>query len=161
MRVSRGAAKPSKVERPGGGHPVRVVGGSWGWKTWGSSVVPRNQIASNALIQLISSRSQAIDAGSLEQVGELLAGIEHPCLHRALGNPDDRAGLFHRLLVVVYEVDYFAMRRRQLCHAGAQNLAGIAAVQRGFRRIGLVGDFEHVPLAGVLRPALTDSVQPA
>jgi hypothetical protein len=83
------------------------------------------------------SRRQAVDAGALEQIGELLAGIEHPGLHRALRNADDRAGLFHRLLVVIDEVDDLAMRRRQLGDAGAQDGAGIAAVQRSFRGVGL------------------------
>src|SRR5664279_1200387 len=77
-------------------------------------------------------RSQAVDAGDPEQLGELLAGIEHPGLHRALRDPDDRADLFHRLLMVVDEVDDLAMRRRQLGDAGAQDRAGGCAVERGF-----------------------------
>jgi len=67
----------------------------------------------------ITSRRQAVDAGAPEQFGELLAGIEHPGLHRALGDADDRADLFHRLLVVVDEVDDLAMRRGQFRNAGA------------------------------------------
>ncbi len=45
-------------------------------------------------LRFTSSR-QTVDTGSLEQIGELLAGIEHPGLHRALGDADDRADLFH------------------------------------------------------------------
>ncbi len=59
----------------------------------------------------LTSRRQTVHTGSPEQIGELLAGIEHPGLHRALGDADDRADLFHRLLIVVDEVDDLAMRR--------------------------------------------------
>ncbi len=55
----------------------------------------------------------------------MLAGIEHPGLHRALGNTDDRAGLFHRLLVVVDQVDDLAVRRREFGDAGAQDRTGV------------------------------------
>src|SRR6202167_982149 len=61
----------------------------------------------------MTSRSQAVEAGDLEQVGELLAGIEHPGLHRALGNPDDLAGFFHRFLMLIGEGGDLAGRGRQ------------------------------------------------
>src|ERR1700743_610957 len=64
------------------------------------------------LIQLSLLRRQGVDAGALQEVGELLAGIEHPRLHGALGDADDRAGLFHRLLVVINQIDDLAVRRR-------------------------------------------------
>lgn len=56
-------------------------------------------------------RRHGLDTGALEQVGELLAGVEHPGLHRCLRNADDLAGLFDRLLVIVDEVDDLAVRR--------------------------------------------------
>src|SRR3984893_17885606 len=99
-------------------------------------------------------RCQTVDAGALEQIGELLAGIEHPGLHRALGNPDNGTDLLHRLLVVVDEVDDLAMRRRQFADAGGQDGAGGAAVERGFWRVGLVGDLTYVFLVDVLVAAL-------
>jgi len=49
-----------------------------------------------------------------------------------LRNPDDRADFLDRLLMVVDEVDDLAMGRRQLGDAGAQDRAGVAAVERGF-----------------------------
>jgi hypothetical protein len=42
----------------------------------------------------LSLRRQVLDPGALEQIGELLAGIEHPGLHGALRDADDLAGLF-------------------------------------------------------------------
>ena len=69
------------------------------------------------------------------------------------------ADLFHRLLMVVDEVDDLAMRRRQLGDAGAQDGAGGAAVERGFRGVGLVGDLKHVLLVDVLVPALAQRGQ--
>src|SRR6185312_14836837 len=98
--------------------------------------------------------SKAVDARAPKKVGELLAGIKHPCLHRALGDADDGAHLFDRLLMVVDQIDDLAVRRRQLCHTGAQDFAGGGAIERSFRRVGFIRNFAHVFLIDVLEPAL-------
>src|ERR1700678_3710176 len=121
--LKRGGCPEHKATRRE--HPIRVVGGA------------REVGSSDIGIAAITSRSQALDAGDLEQVGELLAGVEHPGLHRALGNPDDLAGFFHRFLMIIDEVDDLAVRGGQFGDAGPQNCAGLAAVQRSFGRIGL------------------------
>src|SRR6185437_9277842 len=94
--------------------------------------------------------SKAVDARAPKKVGELLTGIKHPCLHRALGDADDGAHLFDRLLMVVDQVDDLAVRRRQLCHTGAQDFAGGGAIERSFRRVGFIRNFAHVFLIDVL-----------
>src|ERR1700749_328129 len=83
-------------------------------------------------------RGQTLRAGHLEQIGELLAGIEHPGFHRALRKTDDAARFLDRFLMVVDEVDDLAVRRRQFCDTGAQDIAGVAAVETGFGRLGIV-----------------------
>ena len=82
--------------------------------------------------------SDAVDAGALKQLRQLFAGVEHPGLHRALGDADDGAGLFHRFLVVVDEVDDLAVGRRQLGDTGAQDGAGLAAVEGSFGGLAVV-----------------------
>ncbi|KTT92367.1 hypothetical protein NS44R_14600 [Mammaliicoccus sciuri] len=61
--------------------------------------------------------------------------------------------------MVVDQVDDLAMRRRQLGDASAQDLAGGGAIERGFRRIGAVGDLQHVVLVDVLVLALAQRGQ--
>jgi hypothetical protein len=51
------------------------------------------------------------------------------------------------------------MGRRQLGDAGAQDRAGVVAVQRSFRRIGFVGDLKRVFLIDVLVLALAQRGQ--
>src|SRR5215472_6350526 len=108
---------------------------------------------------MFSSGRETVDASALEQIGKLLAGIEHPRFHRALGNADDLADFLDRLLMIVDEVDDLAMRRRQFCHAGAQDLARVRTIQRGFRRIGLIGDLAHFLLVDVFETPLTQRGQ--
>ena len=56
-----------------------------------------------------ASGRQTVDAGALEQVGELFAGIEHSGFHRALRDADDRADLLDRPFIIVDKVDDLAM----------------------------------------------------
>src|SRR3984893_12798019 len=58
--------------------------------------------------ELLSERA---DAGLPEQIRHLVAGIEHARLHGRGRNPDDLRHLIHRLLVVVHEIDDFAVSR--------------------------------------------------
>src|ERR1700722_1501995 len=87
-----------------------------------------------------ASGGQAVNASHAQELGELFAGIKHAGLHRALGDADDPADLFHGFLVIIHEVDDLAMCGGQFRYTGAQDGAGAAAIQRGFRRIGLIGD---------------------
>src|ERR1700733_15825027 len=98
MESSKRKAARIRNDPEGISHPGR-------WKRPGGRKVPFRTSA-------MTSRSQAVKAGHLEQVGELLAGIEHPGLHRALGNPDDLAGFLHRFLMIIDEVDDLAVRGR-------------------------------------------------
>src|SRR3954447_15937645 len=83
-------------------------------------------------VSWFSSGRQTVDTGAPEQVRELFARIEHSGLHRALWDADDRPDLFHRLLVIIDEVDDLTVRSRQLCNAGAQNGTGFVTLQRSF-----------------------------
>src|SRR3954454_6312023 len=57
------------------------------------------------------SGSDGVDPRTPEELAELLAGVEHACFHRALRNADDLPDLLDRLLMVVDEIDNFAMGR--------------------------------------------------
>jgi hypothetical protein len=48
----------------------------------------------------------------LHRLGEFLARVEHSCLYRAWGQAGDHCNLFHRLAVIIDEIDDLAMRRR-------------------------------------------------
>ena len=69
------------------------------------------------------------DAGIHEKIDKLFAGIENSGLHRALRDPDHLSDLFNRLLVVVEEVDDFAMDRRELGNAIAQDDVSLVTIQ--------------------------------
>src|SRR6185437_15317882 len=84
--LKRGGSSDDNATRRG--CPIRVVG----------SV---QEVGSSVGIPAIGSGGQGVEAGAPEQIGELLAGIEHPGLHRALGDPDDLAGFFHGFLMIV------------------------------------------------------------
>src|SRR5665213_3297199 len=109
--LKRGGSPDTNATRKG--CPIRVVG----------SV---QEVGSSVGIAAIGSGGQGVEAGAPEQIGELLAGIEHPGLHRALGDPDDLAGFFHGFLMIIDEVDDLAVRGRQFGDAGPQNRAGLA-----------------------------------
>src|SRR6185437_14026569 len=56
-------------------------------------------------------------AGCLQQIGQFLARVKQPRLHRILRNTDDLGDFFHRLLVIVDEIDDFPVLRRKLRQA--------------------------------------------
>src|SRR5262249_37771762 len=125
-------------KRPGGGHPVRAVGCTWRLYRFDVTLVtgelfrlvsPIVSIVSLSSFtaggrrrgsrpsnwnRLSSSSGEGVDPGAFEQIGQLLAGIKHARLHGALRNADDLADFFHRLLMVVDEIDDLAMRWRKL-----------------------------------------------
>ncbi len=110
----RGASRPGRC---GGTSKIAAIESRFRWllssSRYSRAVFPVDVVECFiGFMWLIRSGCQAIDASTPEQVRELLAGVEHPRLHRALRDPDDRAGLFHRLLVIVDEVDDLAVRRR-------------------------------------------------
>jgi len=86
-------------------------------------------------------------AGIREKIDKFFAGIEHPGLHCALW--DHPSDLFNRLLAVVGEVDDFAIDRRELGNAVAQDGVGLVAIQRPLGSVGLLGDFADVLLVHV------------
>src|ERR1700742_2850316 len=74
----------------------------------------------------------SLHAGCLEQIGQFLACIKQARLHRVLRNTDDLSHLFHRLLVLVDEIDDLPMFRRKCTKGLTQRLTGILLLHRHF-----------------------------
>jgi hypothetical protein len=71
---------------------------------------------------------------------EQSAGVKHPRLHGVLRKVKDLGDLFDRLLVVVNEVNDFAVVRRHLGNTAAQLRASVGVEDRLFGSIGIVRD---------------------
>ena len=56
-----------------------------------------------------TSEELALEAGVLELAGEPPAGVKHPCFHGVRRDVDDLRHLVDRFLVVIDEIDDFAM----------------------------------------------------
>jgi hypothetical protein len=63
----------------------------------------------------------------------VIARIEHACLHGANRYPDDLGDLIDRFLVVVDEVEHFAMARRKLGQAFLNHCGTIPLLQKTVR----------------------------
>jgi hypothetical protein len=62
-----------------------------------------------------------------EQPCQLLASVKHPRLHGVLRKVQNLGGLFDRLVVIVDEVNDFAVIRRYLREAAAQLRGSVGA----------------------------------
>src|SRR5580704_5871863 len=74
----------------------------------------------------------SLHAGCLQQFGQFLARIKQARLHGVLRYADDFSHLFHRLLVIVDEIDDLSMLRRKRGQALAQRVTGILLLYRHF-----------------------------
>src|ERR1700754_2626540 len=98
----------------------------------------------------------AVEAGFGGDCREALARMEKPRLHGVLRDRKDVRGLFHRLLVVVDEVDDLAMLHRELVEAAAQDLAAVLLLGGDFRIVAVVLDrFDHFLVELILSAAPT------
>src|SRR5665213_940614 len=82
----------------------------------------------------------SLDSGCLQQLGHVLARIKRARLYGVLGYADDFSHLFHRLLVVVDEIDDLPMLRRKLRQTLAQRFTDILLLNRHFRIVGRILD---------------------
>src|SRR5262245_18294470 len=90
--------------------------------------------------ELRTPRSERVHPRLLEKVGHLAPRIEHAGLHCRGGHPDDPRDFVHRLLVVVDEVEDFAVRRRELRQALLDYGAAVLVVHHGLGIIGGILD---------------------
>src|SRR5438105_3739756 len=79
-------------------------------------------------------------AGCLQQLGQFLARIKQARLDGVLRNTDDFGHLFHRLLVVVDEIDDLPMIWRKRGQALAQRVTRILLLHHHFRVVGRILD---------------------
>jgi hypothetical protein len=75
-----------------------------------------------------------------QQSCQVPASIKHPRLHGVLRKAKNLGDLFDRLLVVVNEVNDFAVIRRHLCNTAAELRASVGVKNRLFGCIGIVRD---------------------
>ena len=80
--------------------------------------------------------SEGAHPGLLEEIGHLVAGVEHAGFHGCRGDADDAGDLIDRFLVVVDEIDHLAVCRRKLGQALLHN--GVA-ILGAHDRLGIVG----------------------
>jgi hypothetical protein len=75
-----------------------------------------------------------------EQSCQVLASVKHPRLHGVLRKAKNLGDLFDRLLVVVNEVNDFAVIRRHLGNTASELRASVGVKNRLFGCIGIVRD---------------------
>src|SRR5438309_9534562 len=87
-----------------------------------------------------TAQSERVHSRLFEEVGHFAPGIEHTGLHGRCGHADDLRDFLDRFLVVVYEVDDFAVCGRQLPQALLHDGAAILVVDHSLRIVGSVLD---------------------
>src|SRR5258708_832102 len=113
MRSSARARDPARA------HPQPVAcRGAQAFPPHTTATTPRSR---GALPRSWCSQVTSLHSSRLQELGELLARIEHAGLYRSLRDADDLSHLFHRLLVVVDEIDDLAMFHGQRLQALAQH----------------------------------------
>src|SRR6516165_1032355 len=85
-------------------------------------------------------RSKRAYSGVLEKIRHLAARIEHAGLYGCSGNADDLCDFLDRLLVVVDEIDDFAVRRGKPGQALLDDRIAILGTYDGLRIVGSVLD---------------------
>jgi len=88
----------------------------------------------------VISQPGAIHAGLVEQFGHAGARVEHAGLHGVQRDARAPRHRFDRLVLEIEQVDYLALRRRQLRQALLENLAPILLVHLGRRVVRRVFD---------------------
>ena len=78
-------------------------------------------------------------ASSHDQLSQLLAGIEHAGLNGGGRDAKDERAILDRLLLVVHQIENFAMVGREIAHCVAHKLVAALLLEGDFRIVGAVG----------------------
>src|SRR4051794_36161568 len=98
-------------------------------------------------------RSGRAHSGLLEQIGHLAARVEHAGLHGRRRHSDNARHLVDRLLVIIDEIDHFAMRGRERLEALLNDIVAVLVADQGLGIIrGVLDGRRHLVIKMLVGP---------